>query len=506
MGADTGNGLVVMSKRLFIAGISALTLAGVTAEAQAGGWPLRDPDINTVVGVENRNANQNANQNVNHNAASSRAGANAGAAASNRNANIAANHNANVNHGNGGRASASNRNANVAAGGHANAIGKGGDASVNNNNHVQGSRARATSGDVSSVNTVSNGSASRSAVANRNDISVSPTTTVDAGSSNTIDTGSNNTIDTGSNNTIDAASNNANALDASTTNDVSSNAANDASNNNSTTVNQGDTSFNQGDTNIEAIALDYDAIDLANLPVAVCQGSSVTASGSGNDGLFGIGLGFGKSNIDDQCTLRENIRAVATLAEHVPQLRHDVMRAVAHLDGFEHLWPQDQHPKCPKWIKKGSKKALKHNCRFPEMKPHALGATAGRGKAAAPLAPAARDYIVYFDFDQAKLSDAAEDVIEDAAEAIRRADAQVVVVSGHADRAGNEAYNERLSERRAKTVRQALIAKGVPGDIIRTGAFGERQPASATADGVANPLNRRAEVVIRFVGDVDPRS
>ena len=82
----------------------------------------------------------------------------------------------------------------------------------------------------------------------------------------------------------------------------------------------------------------------------------------------------------------------------------------------------------------------------------------------------------------------------------------MVVVSGHTDRAGNEGYNERLSERRAKTVRQALVAKGVPAEIIRTGAFGERQPASATADGVANPLNRRAEVVIRFVADRDPRS
>ena len=502
-----------MSKHLLATSISILTLACVVGDAHATGWKLRDPDINTVVNSDNRNANHNLNANkANSNAHSN---AHAGAAASNKNANIAANRNANhnaaVNHGNGGRANASNKNANIAAnhnhnnvsnrasGGHANAVGKGGDAraQVHNNNHVEGSRSYASSGDVTSVNKISNGS--RSNAANKNNIDVSPTTNVDAGSSNTIDSSSNNTIDTGSNNTIDAASNNTNNIDAATTNDVSSSAANDASNNNSTT-------FNGGDTNIEAIALDYDAIDLANLPVAVCQGSSVTASGSGNDGLFGIGLGFGKSNIDDQCTLRENIRAVATLAEHVPQLRHDVLQAVAHLDGFEHLWPQGQHPKCPKWIKKGSKKALKHNCRFPEVGMSAHGAKATAVAAPAPLAIDPQNYIVYFDFDKSKLTDAGKDVISDAAAAILRHDAQVVVISGHTDRAGDAQYNERLSERRAKTVRKALVAKGVSEDIIRTGSFGETQPASPTADGVANPLNRRAEVVIRFVPHSDPRS
>lgn len=492
-----------------------MTLASVADSADATGWKLRDPDINTVVKSDNHNANQNHNSNK----ANAHAGAasHAGASASNKNANIAANSNKNINHGNGGRANASNHNKNYASGGDATAIGKGGNANVRNNNHVEGSRAHAKSGDVSSVNKlsndstsksyakagdvssvnkVSNDSASKSNANNKNNVSVSPTNNVDAASNST------NTIDTGSNNTIDAASNNTNNFDSSTTNDVSSNAANDASNNNSTT-------FNGGDTNVEAIALDYDAIDLANLPVAVCQGSSVTASGSGNDGLFGIGLGFGKSNIDDQCTLRENIRAVATLAEHVPQLRHDVLQAVAHLDGFEHLWPQGQHPKCARWIKKGSSKALKHNCRLPNI----ASSYGGHGgvKPVAVAAPQAlaiepQNYIVYFDFDKSKLTDAGKDVVGDAAAAIMRHGAQVVVISGHTDRAGDAGYNDKLSRRRAKTVRKALASKGVPEEIIRTGSFGETQTAVATPDGVPNALNRRAEVVIQFVAHSEPNS
>lgn len=537
-----------MSKNLLIASISVLALASVTDSAEATGWKLRDPDIKTVVDADNRNANHN--HNTNKASANAGAKAHAGASASNKNYNNA----------HGGHAKASNKNANIAAnhnknyasGGHANAVGKGGNAKANvrNNNHVEGSRAYAKNGDVSSVNKLSNDSinkqyaktgdvsstnklsndstsksyaksgdsyaksgdsyakagdvsstnklsndsASKSNANNKNNVTVSPTNNVDTGSNNT------NSIDTGSNNTIDAASNNTNNFDGSTTNDVSSSAANDASNNNSTT-------FNGGDTNIEAIALDYDAIDLANLPVAVCQGSSVTASGSGNDGLFGIGLGFGKSNIDDQCTLRENIRAVATLAEHVPQLRHDVLQAVAHLDGFGHLWPQDQHPKCAKWLKKGSSKAQKYNCQLPNIaSPFQGGAKPVAHAKPQAIAPGPKNYIVYFDFDKSKLTNAGEDIVSDAAAAILRHGAQVVVISGHTDRAGDVSYNEKLSKRRSKTVRKALVSKGVPEEIIRTGSFGERQPAVATADGVPKALNRRAEVVIQFVSHSEPNS
>ncbi len=260
---------------------------------------------------------------------------------------------------------------------------------------------------------------------------------------------------------------------------------NAAANNNSTTI-------NGGDTNVNAIALDYDAIDLATLPVAVCQGSSVTASGSGNDGLFGIGLGFGKSNIDEQCTLRENIRSVATLAEYLPSLRGDLVKAVAHLDGFEHMWPQDQHPKCPQWIKRGSKKARRHNCQLPLMRQAAAPAPVVR----APLA--AQDYIVLFDFDQSTITAEGQQIINQAANTIIQNGVTSVKISAHADRAGAVAYNDKLAERRAQSVRRALLNAGVPGDLVMTMSFGELDPRIPTGDGVADLLNRRAHVNIQF--------
>jgi OOP family OmpA-OmpF porin len=57
-------------------------------------------------------------------------------------------------------------------------------------------------------------------------------------------------------------------------------------------------------------------------------------------------------------------------------------------------------------------------------------------------------------------------------------------------------YNDRLSARRADTVKQAFVAGGIPEAQITTVAHGETNLAKPTADGVREPLNRRAEVQI----------
>ncbi len=72
-----------------------------------------------------------------------------------------------------------------------------------------------------------------------------------------------------------------------------------------------------------------------------------------------------------------------------------------------------------------------------------------------------------------------------------------VMVSGHADRQGSEAYNMRLSENRAITVRDRLVERGVEGDAISVEWFGESQNAVDTADGVAESENRRVEIRVR---------
>ena len=75
-----------------------------------------------------------------------------------------------------------------------------------------------------------------------------------------------------------------------------------------------------------------------------------------------------------------------------------------------------------------------------------------------------------------------------------------VVVVGYTDTSGSVRYNLRLSERRAKTVSDAIVAMGVNQSLLSVDWKGKSDPAVATGDGVKEPLNRRATIDINFQG------
>ena len=72
-----------------------------------------------------------------------------------------------------------------------------------------------------------------------------------------------------------------------------------------------------------------------------------------------------------------------------------------------------------------------------------------------------------------------------------------VMVIGHTDTVGGLEANDMLSLKRAATVREILIAAGVPVGKIEIAGRGEREPLLKTADEVAEPKNRRVEISIR---------
>jgi OOP family OmpA-OmpF porin len=117
--------------------------------------------------------------------------------------------------------------------------------------------------------------------------------------------------------------------------------------------------------------------------------------------------------------------------------------------------------------------------------------------AAAPPLPREQSMLLFFEFDRAEITPEGQAVIRRAAEAYRQGGTPRIVVTGHADRAGPPDYNQSLSERRATAVRQALTLQGVPTDTLATEARGEAEPLVPTPDGVAEPQNRRTEIVIR---------
>ncbi len=72
-----------------------------------------------------------------------------------------------------------------------------------------------------------------------------------------------------------------------------------------------------------------------------------------------------------------------------------------------------------------------------------------------------------------------------------------IVVTGHTDRQGADDVNDRLSLQRAQTVRSLLIARGFNAQLVEAVGRGEREPLVPTDDGVAEPRNRRVELLLR---------
>jgi len=101
---------------------------------------------------------------------------------------------------------------------------------------------------------------------------------------------------------------------------------------------------------------------------------------------------------------------------------------------------------------------------------------------------------IEFAFDKAEVTDASKVVLDTAIETIANCQELRVKVSGHTDSIGTEAYNEGLSERRARAVRDYLVSKGVSEKRLSAKGYGETQPLASndTSDGRAR--NRRVEL------------
>jgi outer membrane protein OmpA-like peptidoglycan-associated protein len=108
---------------------------------------------------------------------------------------------------------------------------------------------------------------------------------------------------------------------------------------------------------------------------------------------------------------------------------------------------------------------------------------------------AAGDLVVYFGFDRADLTAAAESVISDVVTAVSGTGRQISLV-GHTDTVGSLQYNQRLSERRANNVARRMVELGIPQGDITTAGRSWTEPAVDTGPNVREPLNRRVEITV----------
>jgi len=116
--------------------------------------------------------------------------------------------------------------------------------------------------------------------------------------------------------------------------------------------------------------------------------------------------------------------------------------------------------------------------------------------AQAPMAaPVAHSYMVFFDFNKSDLTQDASAIVDQAAKNAGPAKATEITVTGHTDTVGSDAYNMRLSRRRAESVAAQLEKDGIPSSEIELVAKGKHDLLVPTKDGVREPQNRRVTIV-----------
>jgi len=103
---------------------------------------------------------------------------------------------------------------------------------------------------------------------------------------------------------------------------------------------------------------------------------------------------------------------------------------------------------------------------------------------------------VLFDFDKAVIKPEGKSKLDDISNKVRGINLEVVIGIGHADSVGSDAYNQRLSVRRAESVKAYLVSKGLEANRVYTEGKGEKQPVAdnKTRDGRAK--NRRVEIEV----------
>jgi outer membrane protein OmpA-like peptidoglycan-associated protein len=103
---------------------------------------------------------------------------------------------------------------------------------------------------------------------------------------------------------------------------------------------------------------------------------------------------------------------------------------------------------------------------------------------------------VLFDLNKAELKAAGMGDVQKLAEFLNENPERKVMIEGYTDSTGSDSYNQQLSERRAESVRRALVRSGVGIDRIQTVGYGEAYPVASNDSPASRARNRRVEVTI----------
>jgi OOP family OmpA-OmpF porin len=138
----------------------------------------------------------------------------------------------------------------------------------------------------------------------------------------------------------------------------------------------------------------------------------------------------------------------------------------------------------------------------PKAAPAPAPAPARAAAPAAPAAPAAAASKVtyaadaFFDFDKSVVKPAGKAKLDDLISKVKGINLEVIIAVGHTDSVGSEAYNQKLSVRRAEAVKAYLVTKGIEKNRIYTEGKGEKQPVASNKTPEGRTKNRRVEIEV----------
>ena len=120
--------------------------------------------------------------------------------------------------------------------------------------------------------------------------------------------------------------------------------------------------------------------------------------------------------------------------------------------------------------------------------------------AAAPQPPAATKVTyaadAFFDFDKSVLKPEGKAKLDDLVGKVKDINLEVIIAVGHTDSVGTDAYNQRLSVRRAESVKAYLVSKGIEKNRVYTEGKGEKQPVADNKTAEGRAKNRRVEIEV----------
>ncbi len=114
--------------------------------------------------------------------------------------------------------------------------------------------------------------------------------------------------------------------------------------------------------------------------------------------------------------------------------------------------------------------------------------------------PVKREVIILrginFDFDKYNIKPEAQAILDSGVEILKKHPEIKIVIEGHTDSIGSEAYNQKLSEKRAKAVYDYFVKKGISPDRMKTVGYGETRPKADNSTEEGRAINRRVEIKV----------